>query len=216
MNINTESSLIERRSLLFGFHVILLGIFISLCACDKVTIETTILPQPVPRKGIKPTTPVPEGCIRGFFGNYYKIFTGHIEKVQPVDSFSNCYFYGACNNSSNQINLIRCDEDFVLAIYVLGYPLDSLPVSRPVPAEFGRYTEIQYYQFKDWNSRSDGHYNLIDFYGKSVYITDVTDDVVTGTFEGVLCSPSGNLVAVTDGEFKIRIFRKYIPCIPMQ
>ena len=212
MSSSPESSCGDRESLILHGVMLLMLIFIFLSACDKVTIETTLLPQPVPRKGIKPDTPVPEGCIRGFFGDYYRIFDDHIEKVQPVDSFSNCYFYGACNNSSNQINLIRCDKDFVLAIYVQGYPLDSLPVSRPVPAEFGRFTEIQFYRFNDWNSRSAGHYNLIDFYGKSVFITDVTDDVVSGTFEGVLCSSDGNLVAVTDGEFKLRIFRKYIPC----
>ncbi len=153
------------------------------------------------------------GSIRGYFGDDYLTFTEHIEKVQPIDSFSNCYFYGSCNGtSSNQINLIRCDSVFVLAMYIMGYPLDSLPATLPVPSEFGRYAEIQFYPFQSWNWDSPGHYSLADFYGESVFITDKTDDILTGTFEGILRSSTGGIIPVTEGEFKIKIFRKDMSC----
>jgi len=182
-------------------------------ACDKVNIEITYPPLPVHEKDEKPETPVPLGCIRGYFGDYYLTFTQHIEKVQPIDSFSNAYFYGSCNGSTlNQINLIRCDSNYVFAMYIMGYSLDSLPATLPVPSEYGKYSEIQFYPFQSWNWGSPGHYSLDDFYGKSVFITDKTDDVLTGTFEGTLRSSTGDILPVTEGEFKIRIFRKFMPC----
>jgi hypothetical protein len=182
------------------------------CSCDKVTVEIATPPLPVHLRDEKPHTPVPLGCIRGYFGDYYKTFTQHIEKVQPVDSFSNAYFYGSCDGSLNQINLIRCDSDFVFAIYIMGYPLDNLPDTIPVTSEYSKYSEIQFYPFQDWNNTSPGHYRLDDFYGKSVFITDKTDDILTGTFKGSLTSPSGEILPVSEGEFKIRIFRKYMSC----
>jgi len=186
--------------------------FMLLYACDKMTVDTTSVPLPVHKKDPKPASPVALGCIRGYFGDYYRTFAQHIEKVQPIDSFSNCYFYGACNTSFNQINLIRSDTSFVLAIFIMGIPLDSIPMTQPIPTEYGKYAEIQFYPFSDWNSTSPGHYSIDDFYGKGLIITDMTDDVVTGTFSGLLTSQSGKILPVTDGEFKIRLFRKYMPC----
>jgi hypothetical protein len=185
---------------------------ILLCSCDKITVEITPPALPVSEKDEKPDFPVQLGSIRGYFGDDYRIFIQHIEKVQPVDSFSNCYFYGACNDDYGQINLIRCDNEFVIALYILGYPLDSLPIPKPVPVEYGKFAEIQFYPFSDWNSTSAGHYSLNSFYGQNVYISDVTDDVVTGTFEGSLRSPGGNIIKVTEGEFSLKLFRKFMPC----
>jgi|WetSurSiteA1Bulk_404760.scaffolds.fasta_scaffold34276_2 hypothetical protein len=193
-------------------RLFLVIVFTLLSACDKINIEVTY-PVRVHKKAEKPDYPVPLGFIRGYFGDEYLTFNQHIEKVQPVDSFSNAYFYGTCKGSNlNQINLLRCDSSYVLAIYIMGYSLDSLPSELPVPSEFGKYSEIQFYQFQDWNSTSPGHYNLIDFYGKSVFITDITDDILTGTFEGCLRSSDGRVINVSDGEFKLSIFRKHMPC----
>jgi hypothetical protein len=180
--------------------------------CDIVTVEIVSPPLPVHQKDEKPDTPVPLGCIRGYFGDYYKTFTDNIENVQPVDSFSNIYFYGSCNNALKQINLRRRNSDFVLAIYIMGYSLDTLPASLPVTSEYGKFSEIQYYKSQDWNSTSPGHYSLDNFYGNSVFITDISDDIVTGTFGGILKSPAGESVRVTEGEFKLKLFRKYLPC----
>jgi hypothetical protein len=196
----------------FIFRVCLAVFLVLLSSCDKVSVEITLPEPPVSEKDEKPDFPVQLGSIRGYFGDDYRIFIQHIEKVQPVDSFSNCYFYGACNDDFGQINLIRCDNEFVIALYILGYPLDSLPVARPVPVEFGKYAEIQFYPFSDWNSTSPGHYSLNSFYGQNVFISDVTDDVVTGTFEGILHTTSGNTINVTEGEFKLKLFRKHMPC----
>lgn len=196
-------------SFLFATFILLIILVIS---CDKVDVEVSF-PEPLKKeKDEKPDFPVQLGSIRGYFGDDYRIFIQHIEKVQPVDSFSNCYFYGACNDDFGQINLIRCDNEFVLAIYILGYPLDSLPLSKPVPVEAGRFAEIQFYPFSDWNSTSPSHYSLDSFYGQNVFITDITDDIVTGTFEGSLHSPSGGVINVTEGEFKLKLFRKYMQC----
>lgn len=194
---------------------VLISVFlILLFSCDKTEIigpreELTgnHLRNSKPRR-----TDIELGSIRGYFGENYFTFEEHIEKVQPIDSFSNCYFYGACNSSFHQINLIRCNSNSVIALYILGYPLDSLPASLPVPAEFGKYTEIQFYPFGQWNSTDPGHYTLNSFYGSNIFITDVKDDILTGTFEGTLRSPSGNILHVSEGEFKIKIFRKYVPC----
>ncbi len=188
-----------------------MSVFILLFACEKLTVEKSG-PVAVSRKAEKPDSLLPLGCIRGYFGNEYKTFTQHIEQVATIDSFSNCYFYGSCNNTLKQINLIRCDSVFVFAMYIMGYSLDSLSATLPVPSEYGKYSEIQFYPFQDWNSDSPDHYTLDDFYGKSVFITDKTDDILTGTFEGTLRSPTGDSLRVTEGEFKIKIFRKYMPC----
>jgi hypothetical protein len=201
-----------KSSILF-IRVFLMIIFMLLYACDKIEVTGPRPPLPVHLRDEKPRTPVPLGCIRGYFGNHYRTFTQHIEKVQPIDSFSNCYFYGSCNGStSNQINLIRCDSVFVLAMYINGYSLDSLPASLPVPSEYGKYSEVQFYPSQSWNWDSPGHYSLDDFYGKSVFITDKADDILIGTFEGTLRSSTGAIMPITEGEFKIKIFRKDMSC----
>jgi hypothetical protein len=186
--------------------------FVLFSSCDKTEIIGPRASMPVHYRNEKPRTPLALGSIRGYFGDDYRIFSDHIEKVQPVDSFSNCYFYGSCNNFDlKQINLIRCDEEFVAAIYINGLSPDSLPAQLPVSQQFGRSAEIQFYSFGNWNSTSPGHYWQNNIYGVNVLITDNTDDVLTGTFEGLLGSSSGS-IRVREGEFKIKIFRKYMPC----
>jgi hypothetical protein len=193
-------------------RMFLMIIFILLYACDKIVVIGPRPSLPVLLRNDKPRTPIPLGCIRGYFGDTYRTFTQHIEKVQPIDSFSNCYFYGSCNDALKQINLIRCDSDFVVAMYIMGYSLDSLPATLPVPSEYGKYSEIQFYPLQSWNWDSPGHYSLDEFYGESVFITDKTDDILTGTFEGTLMSSTGEMLPVSEGEFKIKTFRKYMSC----
>jgi hypothetical protein len=152
-----------RTSVLF-MPVLLMIFGIVFYGCDKVTVEI-FQPVVVTSKSVKPDYPVPLGCIRGYFDDTYRTFNQHIEKVAPIDSFSNCYFYGSCGNTSRQINLIRCDTAFVLAMYVMGISPDSLPTAIPGPSEYGKYVELSYYRFPDWNSTSSGHYQMIDKYG---------------------------------------------------
>lgn len=196
------------------FETLFVFVLILFYSCDKTEIIGLRSEQTGDHsRNSKPRrTEVELGSIRGYFGDDYFIFKDHIEKVQPVDSFSNCYFWGACNDDFHQINLIRCNSTNVIAIYILGYPVDSLPETLPVAAEFGKYTEIQFYPFSHWNSTDPMHYTLNSFYGNNVFITDFTDDILTGTFEGPLRSPSGNILYVSEGELKIKIFRKYMPC----
>jgi hypothetical protein len=94
----------------------------------------------------------------------------------------------------------------------MGLPLDSLPEALPVPSEYGKYSEIQFYPFQSWNFNDPGHYSTADFYGESVFITDKTDDILTGTFKGTLRSSTGDILPVTEGEFKLKIFRKDMSC----
>lgn len=198
-----------RSSLLFRFKILTI-IVILIYGCDKVTIEVKTPPSPVHQKDEKPGYPVPLGCIRGYFGDEYRTFGDHIEKVAPVDSFSNCYFYSSGRINMNQINLIRCDLESVVAIYINGYPLDSLPTTLPVLPENGKFAEIQFYPLNaDWSSPK--HFSRVDVYGKSIIITDRKDDIITGTFEGILRSSTGYLLPVTKGEFRLKIFRKYMP-----
>jgi len=53
---------------------------------------------------------------------------------------------------------------------------------------------------------------MSNFYGKNFLITDKTDDVLSGTFSGTMNSASGEILPVTEGEFKIKIFRKFMRC----
>jgi hypothetical protein len=199
----------------FSFLSILIFLMIDFylfTGCDKVTIIPERAPLPVHLRNDKPRTPLEVGCIRGYFGDQYMSFNEHIEKVQPIDSFSNCFFYGACPDSFNQINLIRCDSASVFAMYIIGYPLDSLPDTLPVKQEFEKYTEMQFSRLPGFNYGSPGSYLSIDFYGKGIFITDITDDILTGTFEGNMTSSTGNVLPVTEGEFRIKVFRKYMKC----
>ena len=189
----------------------LIVILTGLIACGK---ETDYSQYEVKLIG-GPDGPVPLGCIRGYFGKYYRVFTQSMEHIQPVDSFSNIYFYGNCNGRTSQINLLRSDSAYAAAIYIIGYSPDSLPQSQPVPEEFGRFTDLQFYKLWDWSGDStDGYkpYQLASFYGKNVFITENKDDVLTGTFEGFLNSPVYGVLHVTQGEFKIRIYRKDLSC----
>jgi len=188
-------------------------VILLLYSCDKTVIIEPRAPLPVHERTQKPRKPLETGTIRGYFGDRYITFSEHIEKVQPVDSFSNCYFYGSCDDFDlKQINLIRCHEEFVVAIFINGVSPDSLPAGPPFDQKFGRSAEIQFYAYPNWNSTSPGHYMLNHFYGNNVVITDNTDDVLTGTFHGLLGSASGGDIWVSDGEFRIRIFRKHMPC----
>jgi len=187
-------------------------LFAALVACDKVTVEVTKPPLPVHQKDPKPLTPVPLGTIRAYFGDYYRTFNQHYEQFQPVDSFSNAYFYSNCNDASGNIHLIRSDSEFIFAIYIDGYLLDSLPTTRPVKEEYGKSYDIEFYPFLAWNWGDGGHYSMSNFYGKNFLITDKTDDVLSGTFSGTMNSASGEILPVTEGEFKIKIFRKFMRC----
>lgn len=195
------------------FHLfILLNLFILLSACDKVTVEI-IAPKPPP-KAVKPDYPVQLGTIRGYFDNDYKTFRDHIEKVAPVDSFSNCFFYGGPGNKLRQINLIRCDTTYVVAFFINGVSPDSISAALPDSTPYVRYFEMQFYKFQDWNNYSNEsknfHFTLGGPYGGNVLITSNKGDTLTGTFQGNMISPSGNVLSVKDGEFKLKIFRKFM------
>jgi hypothetical protein len=193
------------------FYLFIIVVALLIIACQKEEDEVNSVSKFADLKESIADTPIPLGCIRGNFNGVYLTFTQQIEKIQPIDSFSNVYFYGAPDNTLNQINLIRCDTSFYIALYILGYPLDSLPSSQPVAAEFCKYAEIQFSPIPNFSWGLPGHYVVDDFYGRTVFITDRTDDVLTGTFEGELHDVTGNTLRVTDGEFKIKIFRKYLP-----
>lgn len=199
----------QKRPLVKSYLFFLL--FLILTACDKVTTEYSLPPLPRNQKNEKPDTPVPLGDIRAFFGEYYRTFSQQIEKVQPVDSFSNVFFYGC--NDNNQINLIRSNSVFTLAIYLTGYSIDSLPLNKPLPEVYGKYPQIEFYPFGHGGWSYPDYYSLAYYIKKCEFIiTDKTDDILTGTFDGMLISSAGNQLPLSEGEFKIKIFRKKLSC----
>jgi hypothetical protein len=187
------------------------SLLLILIACDKVTIEYTSPPLERHQKEEKPNIPVPLGSIRAYFGEYHRTFSQQLEKVQPIDSFSNVYYFGCSDN--NQIHLLRSDPTFIFAIYITGYSIDSLPLNQPLPEVYGKYPQIEFYPFGHWDWRYSDFYSLAYYIKKCVFIiTDKTDDILTGTFDGILVSPTGDLLPISQGEFKIKVFRKKIPC----
>ena len=193
----------------------LIIILISFIACGKEPVDF-IVHDPLAPLSVR-REPIPLGCIRGYFGKEYKIFTQPAGQVQPVDSFSNIYYYGYCDGPFSQIGMIRCDSMYAAAIYIMGYSPDSLPFNRPVPSEFGRFSDLQFYKIRDtWNDNPSNYktYDLAAFYGESVFITENKNDVLTGTFEGFLNSQVYGVLHVTQGEFKIKIYRKNLSCSP--
>jgi hypothetical protein len=198
-------------SYLVLFFSYLIGI-VLLNSCDMVTIDRTSPPLVTHLKDKKPDTPIPLGCIRAYFGDYYMTFSQQIETVQPVDSFSNVFVYGDCN--FNQIIMTRRDSSFVVSIYLTGYSLESLPVNMPLPEEYGKYPAIDFYPADQWKWNDPVFYSLAYYIQKCIFIvTDKTDDILTGTFSGMLQSSSGDLLPMSDGEFKIKILRKKISCV---
>ena len=186
------------------------SLFLILAACDKVSIDYTSPPLLRHEKDVKPDTPVPLGCIRAYFGDYYRSFDLQIEKSQTVDSLSNMYTYGEYKNEQvNNIRLIRSDSIFIIEIYLTGYSIDSLPVNQPLPEVYGKYPQINFHPFGHWNWGDPSVYSLAYYVQKCVFIvTDKTDDILTGTFDGMLISSNGSLLPISEGEFKIKVFRK--------
>jgi hypothetical protein len=112
--------------------------------------------------------------------------------------------------------MLRHDSVYAAAIYINGFPLDSLPSQLPVPEVFGKYAELQFYKLWDWSGDTLSYNNMYvmnTFYGEHLFITDRTDDVLTGTFEGFMNSAAFGVLHVTQGEFKIKVFRKDMSCI---
>ncbi len=180
-------------------------------ACETDRIEITTTPLPLHEKEEKPDTPVPLGCIRVYLGEYYRTFSQPDETDQSAGSYINTYFYGECSNGN--IHIIRHDSNYVFAIYLSGYSLESLPVNQPLPEEYGKYPRINFFPYGQWNWGDPSFYSLAHYIQKCVFIiTDKTDDILTGTFDGMLVSSTGNLLPLSEGEFKIKIYRKEMPC----
>ena len=195
------------KALIICIRGLMIIIFAALIACNK---QTDYSQYDVKLVG-GPDGPIKLGCIRGYFGKYYREFTSTLEFTNPVDTFSNMYLYGNCNGRIDQINMLRNDSVYAAAIYIIGYPLDSLPSEKPVPEEFGKFAELQFYKLWDWDEDTLGNYKtyvMNNFYGERLFITDRTDDVLTGTFDGFMNSPVYGVLRVTQGEFKIKVFRK--------
>lgn len=185
-------------------------LFCILTACDKVSIDYISPPLPVHQKEEKPNYPVPLGTVRAYFGDYYRTFSQHSENFQTIDSLSNIFTYGVYKNDPvNNINIIRSDSSFVIEMYITGYSLDSLPLNQPLPEVYGKYPEIQFHPFGYSNWGDPSFYSLAYYIKKCVFIiTDKTDDILTGTFDGMLISSTGSTLPISEGEFKIKIYRK--------
>ncbi|HVN58245.1 MAG TPA: hypothetical protein VMT63_08120 [Bacteroidales bacterium] len=160
-------------------------------------------------KDPKPDTPLTLGTIRAYFGNYYKIFD--VGGTTPyADTASNCYFHNAC--TLKEIDMIRNDTQYTLGIYIVGYPPDVFKSDTTITKEAGKYSELHFFSPDAPGTNSKGHYVMYGLYSDCLIVSDNTGDVLTGTFSGTMQDYAGNTVQVTEGEFKIHIYRKTLSC----
>ncbi len=188
----------------------------TLSSCDKIEIIGPRDEPPVHYRNDKPRTPIEVGTIRCYINDRYVILREPMSLTEPVDTFSNCFLYGRCNGGeSKQINMIRRNDEYTVLLFINGVSPDSLPAGPPVKQVFGRSAEIQVSSRGSYAGASPGFWYMNHFYGNNVIITDNTDDVLTGTFQGSLAaSQAGTGMWVSDGEFKIKIIRKDMSCDP--
>jgi hypothetical protein len=132
-----------------------------------------------------------------------------------VDTFSNAYyFYPAIQQ--DQLNLIRSNGEgsAEMQIYIgvstmLTRPLPyTVPHSNLVQCEF---TQFQFYD--SWhrhgteNDRYDDYtYQASTNTGMRLTVTSFKNNIIEGTFEGVLRTNTGKVMNVQDGSFRIKIY----------
>ncbi len=158
-----------------------------------------------------------EEYIRGYFGNEYINF----DKVPPLsDDATHTYMYNGTN--VNQINLIRSKGVYSLAgrrfeIYIMGYPLDEMPI--PMVYNYQAYPYAASVSFIDGTQKVDTLFSATDKYNYSAVscadpfqltVISKTNDIIQGTFEGIVSTRTGLTMKVAQGEFRVKIKRRRI------
>jgi len=176
-----------------------LVIFLSLltllfsCKKDEATPETPVIPE--------------LGSISGKFGSESFYFTAPFYTSEGMaDTMSNVYYtYGFFGMHRNDAKLATKG----ISLYIQCTGMESLPLNQPVP-----FCEVQLNNYLCPNDTVFGPRDSCNYIGSSLdqsvemIITDKTDDVLTGTFSGVIRTRTGLTKQVTDGKFRIRLIRK--------
>jgi hypothetical protein len=132
----------------------------------------------------------------------------------PVDTFFNAYYFKP-SIEQDELNLIRSNAEgsAEMQIYIGSSTLITraipyyLPHPNLVKCEF---TQFQFYD--SWhrhgneNDASDDYtYKASTNSGMKLTVTSFKDNIIEGTFEGVLKTNTGKVMKVQDGLFKIKI-----------
>lgn len=188
--------------------LILISCLLFLGACSKETPE--------------PDEPyIGDGYIRGNFGSEYLNYTAPIITYPGGDTTANSY---DPHINGGQLVMIRKGENSdnrSWQLEILGIDLDKMPVpiefssSQPHRSNQGSPTYggmglTDYSMPADivWGGPEDS-YNYWGGTSNDVTIRVISkkNDIVRGTFEGKVRTPSGLVKEVKDGEFMIKIIR---------
>jgi hypothetical protein len=146
-----------------------------------------------------------EGYIYGKFGTETLYYTVPLNFNKLPDTNSNVSF------SSGFMALYRFDAKVPtrgISIISQGLNLDQLPLNETLP-----YAELQLNNLICQTDTTNGPHDSCNYYGNTfnhavdIRITDKQNDVLTGTFSGIIRTNTGLSKCVTDGRFRIRMIR---------
>jgi len=163
------------------------------CKKDQDTPQSQVVPE--------------EGSISGKFGSdsFYFTFPFYDSNGNP-DTMSNVVY------SNGFISMVRNDATFPtkgIAMFLQSTGVESLPLNVSVPN-----CELQLNNYYCPADTTFGPNDSCNYYGSSfnqsvdIRITDKKDDILTGTFSGVINTKTGLSKQVTEGKFRIRLLRK--------
>ncbi|QMU28793.1 hypothetical protein [Adhaeribacter radiodurans] len=163
----------------------------------------------------------PQGYIQGYFNSEFVVFDhlGYAGKET-----GNTYFFDELGSMDaqglNQVNLIRRGIIPSLGsrechIYINGTPLDQMVT--PMRYDKKAYPQQSSLVLLDRTHQLDTLFSATDRYNYlgvtcadplQVIVTNRTNDVLKGTFEGQIRTPTGLIMEIKQGEFCLRIDRK--------
>ncbi len=185
-------------------------------SCKKETTSSQTEPQPIDIDKVFPnyvhSDSAGEDFIQGIF-NGKKICMSPTQP--PSDAFFNAYYLDETIDL-DQLNLIRANSEgsAEMQIYFGKSEMLTRPIPYNLPHENLAQCEFTQFQFYDTWHRHGTENDQFDDYtyqastntGMKLTVTDFTNDIMEGTFEGILRTNTGKIMTVTDGSFKIKIF----------
>ncbi|SIT94815.1 hypothetical protein [Pontibacter indicus] len=189
----------------FDFTKALLLIFLMLfTACNK--------DAPVP---VEPYTG--NGYIKGNLGLDYLNYT---EPLLFHDGDSSSHYYNP-NINGGLLMFMRggkYPDERIMTLIINGIDLDKLPIPTVINSSQTQGSRLQgALMLRDFTTPDNitigGPEDSYNFEGQThkditIRITSKANDIIAGSFEGKIKSGSGLEMAVTEGEFRIKIVRK--------
>ncbi len=131
-----------------------------------------------------------------------------------TNDFLNGYWFSP-SEGLDELNLIQINKEgsAEMQIYFVNSEILTrkipyyLPAVAPVPGEVAQFQFVdKQHEQNAQNTPTDN----FDYFGNSyqnmnLVITSFVDNVIQGTFNGILTSNTGNAIKVTDGSFKMKI-----------